>query len=87
MTSEYKAKQRTIRNEFSPSRPIKRIKIHQMKLAGGRFKTKSGYLFLTSIPKTQNSEPWAVLQMPKCTGLKKKLGKKWEQNRSFKCTY
>lgn len=30
MTSEYKVKQRTIRNDLSPSHPIKRIKTHQM---------------------------------------------------------
>lgn len=47
-----------------------------MKFAGGRFKIKkSGYLFLTSTSKIQNSEPQVVLQIPKCTEFKKKLGK------------
>lgn len=70
MTSEYKVKLKTIRNDFSPSHPIKRIKTHQMRLAGSRFNIKkSGYLFLTSTSKVQNSEPQVVLQMPKCTEL------------------
>lgn len=76
MTSEFKIKLRTIRNDFSPSHPIKRIKKHQMKFAGSRFKIKkSGYLFSTSTSKIQNSEPQVVLQIPKCTEFKKKLGK------------
>lgn len=76
MASEYKVKQRTIRNDFAPSHPIERIKRHHMTLAGGRFNIKkSRYLFLTSTFKIQNSEPPVVLQMPKYTGLKKKLGK------------
>lgn len=76
MKLQYKIKLRTTRNDFSPSHPIKRMKTLQMKLAGGRFKVKkNGYLFLTSIPKIQNFEPQVVLQTPKCTEFKKKLGK------------
>lgn len=80
MASEYKVKQRTIRNDFAPSHPIERIKRHHMTLAGGRFNIKSRYLSLTSTFKIQNSEPPVVLQMPKYTGLKRNWEKIMEAN-------
>lgn len=47
-----------------------------MILAGGRFNIKkSGYLFLTSTFKIQNSETPVVLQMPKYIGFKRN----WEK--------
>lgn len=72
MTSEYKVKQRTIRNDFSLSQPIKR---HQMKLADGRFKIKKSEYLFSPAHSRYKTEPQVVLQTTKCTGFKKKLRK------------
>lgn len=51
-----------------------------MKLAGGRFNIKkSGYLFLTSTFKIQNSETPVVLQMPKYIGFYIGFKRNWEK--------